>query len=139
MIVWITGGQTITTHNRGIRVYIRRIPMKRVLLVSLVATFFLTFSGLDLAWSKAHVPLDHVQVCRKSARSLTARAVNATREEGAALMSAGLCRLPACDFANVFPAASVCPNVDENGDGFCDLENPRNDAVNLTAACTNEY
>ena len=113
--------------------------MKRVFLVSLVGTFFLTFSGFDLAWSKAHVPLDQVQVCRTSSRSGSTRAVNATRRRGAALMSGGACRLPACDFANVFPAGSACPNVDDNGDGFCDLANPPKDAVGITAACTNEY
>lgn len=113
--------------------------MKRVFLVSLVGTFFLTFSGFDLAWGKAHVPLGQIQVCRKDGRSNTTRAVNATRRSGASLMSGGACRLPACDFANVFPAGTVCPNVDEDADGFCDLENERDDAVNLTAACTNEY
>ena len=113
--------------------------MRRIFLVSLVGTFFLTLSGLDLAWSKGHVPLDQIQVCRKNQRSVTASAVNATREEGATLMRAGACRLPACDFANVFPAGSLCLNVDEDRDGFCDLENERDDAVNMTAACTDDY
>ena len=89
----------------------------------------------QLAWSKAHVPLDRVQVCdAKKSKVKTVRQRGLSKR-----LAKGDCRLPACDFANVFQTRDACNPTDADGDGFCDLPNPRDSAVDVTPACFNPF
>ena len=80
--------------------------------------------------SKAHVPINKVQVCHEGEANIIS---------GSAMQSHlghGDCLLPSCDFANVFLARGSCSNSDNDLEGFCDLENPRDDARDDTPACS---
>ncbi len=123
--------------------------MKHLLGLGIIGAFLLGNPGTDLVWSKAHVPLNLVQVCNKNgvARNVTPRRSARLLEKGNA------CRLPACAFnlldANgnfiqqtIFPPGSDCDNADDNEDGFCDASgtpadvSPARDARGVTQACS---
>ena len=107
----------------------------RTLILSAAAAALLTLPLAQLAWSKAHVPLNRVQVC--DARKSEVKTV----KEGSLgkRLARGDCRLPTCDFGNVFRTGQSCNPTDADGDGFCDLPNPRNSAVDKTPACSNPF
>lgn len=109
--------------------------MKRVLVLSFVGAFVLTMSGLDLAWGKAHIPLDMVQVCQDG----ESKVIRAKKLQ--IRLNHGDCQLPACDFNNIFampsPNGADCSAVDApDENGQCMVLNPRNPANGITPACT---
>ncbi len=115
--------------------------MKLVLVLSFVGAFLLAFPGAYLVWSKAHVPFDMVQVCNRNGEVKNIKAKKLEKE-----LDKGGCRLPACDFDNVFLAGNACDNTDAAGgaDGFCDIPGsppaiPSDSAIGVTLACTNPY
>ncbi len=107
----------------------------RTLILSAIAGALLVLPATQLAWSKAHVPLNRVQVCdAKKSEVKTVKAGDLGKR-----LARGDCRLPACDFANVFQTRDACNPTDADGDGFCDLPNPRDSAVDVTPACFNPF
>ena len=108
----------------------------RTLILSAAVGALLALPLAQLAWSKAHVPLDRVQVC--DANKSTVKTVK-ERDLGKRI-ARGDCRLPACDFANMFQTGDECDPTDVNpADGFCDLPNMRDSAVDLTPVCSNPF
>ena len=116
--------------------------MKRLIILSFAGVFLMTLSGLDLAWGKGHVPINKTQVCNKNGvvKNIPLRRLADEIEKGG-------CRLPACDFDNIFGVGTACSNVDvvENagdGDAYCDTPgSPPNIPSNpaFTPACVNPY
>lgn len=104
--------------------------MKRELTLSVAAILIV---GSSVVWGKAHVPLNQVQICT-SGTDPVARNIDVEMLDEA--LADGACRLPSCDFNNVVGPGEKCSNVDENGDGFCDLAERRASAVGITALCT---
>jgi len=103
--------------------------MKRLaaLFVSLVAVLALALSASHFVWGKAHVPVKKAQVCHKGETiTVSAEALNGH-------MGHGDCRLPACDFANIFFTGDSCDS--NNPGGNCGLPNARSEACGVTAAC----
>ena len=106
--------------------------MKRYLgfLMSLaVALMLLAIPASQSVWSKAHVPIDRLQVCHSGLTRVV------KDKDLRNHLGHGDCRLPACDFNNVFLAGSACPG-DADGDGLCDLPSFRAPADGITPACT---
>lgn len=112
--------------------------MKRVLVLSFVGAFLLALPGSHLVWGKAHVPIDRVQVCDDEGDVKNIKPKNLKKK-----LDEGGCRLPACDFNNIFMAGEICFPTDADmlgagggPDGFCDLPNERDSATGRTALCT---
>ncbi len=119
--------------------------MKRALYLAMIGGFLLALPGSATLWSKAHVPLDKVQVCYKDkVRTVSAKSLERFLRKDA-------CRLPACDFDQVFFQGNDCSGVAGDvlnnttmatgSDGFCDgvifpLTAPAN---GKTARCTNPF
>ncbi len=128
--------------------------MKRLLNLLISGVVLVAFSGSSLVWGKAHVPLDMTQVChgpsgddgREEAVG-TVRTVRIRRLER--FLRRGSCRLPVCDFTNVFMPMDECSTVDDDGNGFCDTDidgnaitvpTPIDDSADgVTARCTNPF
>jgi len=112
--------------------------MKRLLNLFIGAVVLVALSGSSLVWAKAHVPLDKVQVCttKGEVRNVSVKGLERHLKKGA-------CRLPACDFAQVFLPKGDCSGVagDTDGNGFCDgITLPLFDpADGVTARCTNPF
>jgi len=114
------------------------------LILSVFGACLLVLAGTSQLWAKAHVPFGLVQVCSNKGVVKNIRGRRLSRK-----LDRGACRLPTCDFDNVFQAGMVCDNTDaaENagaGDGFCDTPGspptiPAMSAVDLTVACTDPY
>ena len=111
--------------------------MKRsyILMISLAGVFLLAILGTQAVWSKAHVPTNKVQVCHivESASSDIGVALSINANAMGGHMGHGDCRLPACDFNNVFGTGSPCDRPE--GGGPCPLEFPRDSAEGITDAC----
>lgn len=107
--------------------------MKRLMMLSALGAAVLAVPVTNVVWAKAHVPINRVQVC-------TTQGITKTVSASAlgALLKRGACRLPTCDFNNVFQNRDPCPS-DGDGDGFCDLENDRDSANGVTPACTSLF
>lgn len=137
--------------------------MKRLLCLSIAGTFLLALPGASLVWSKAHVPLDRVQVCTTAGVVKTIKLKRLAKE-----LAKGSCRLPTCIFGPgpaagpptqvIFFSGNACTPGDASGhpfpippalvrpNGICDIPfdpaplplGPPN-ATGLTAACTNPF
>ena len=101
-----------------------------------VAVLLLTVRVPQPVLGKAHVPQNRSQVCHRGKTFVvTQGAVNGH-------LAHGDCRLPVCDFANVFMAGADCSGVGPaDGMGRCTNLNPRQPWVGgvvgvLTPACT---
>ena len=106
--------------------------MKRLIILSFAGAFLMTLSSLDLAWGKAHVLLNRIQICNANgiARNIHVNGLQPNLNRGG-------CRLSACDFANVVFLGAACDTTDANDDGFCDEpSNTVDSAIGLTANCT---
>ena len=105
----------------------------RQILATAVGSAFLVAAGLSsAAWAKGHVPIDMVQVCLNG-ETLTVK----EKDLAKLLNEKGACRLPACDFANIFQSGDPC--TQDNPGGFCSLSNAPSSAVDATPACSNPY
>jgi hypothetical protein len=106
--------------------------MKRLSNLCIGAAVLVALSGSSLVWGKAHVPLDKVQVCTKNGHVRNVSVKQLERH-----LKSGGCRLPACDFAQVFVPKDDCSPVAANN-GFCDgVDIPLlESAIGLTARCT---
>ena len=103
---------------------------KCLVLLSIVAVFTATFVASGIVLGKGHVEPGLAQVCHEGF-ALT------VDEDGLEdHLDHGDGRLPACDFAvgNTFVDDDPCPG-DLDGDGFADLQFPRDDACGATDAC----
>ena len=93
------------------------------------------------------MPLDRVQVCSadddggkkgdmegmNGGTTKTIRTKDLERR-----LDRGDCRLPTCDFNNIFQSGDACDRDDDDGDGVCDnLNDPRMPAT--TARCVNPF
>ena len=103
--------------------------MKRALFMSVAGGLLLALSAAGPAWAKAHVPLNKVQICHAGVVITVGEAAMGN------FLAQGACRLPACDFENIFQTGDECDNTPAGG-GFCELENEPNPAEGVTAACT---
>jgi hypothetical protein len=105
--------------------------MKRltILMISLASIFLLAILGTQAVWSKAHVPLNKVQVCHIDETIISdigvALSMNANALDGH--LGHGDCQLPACDFANIFGTGAVCGRL-AGEDGRCLALAPRDEA-----------
>ena len=111
--------------------------MKRsyILIISLASVLLLAVIGTQTVWSKAHVPTNKVQVCHilESASSDLGVALSINVNAMPGHMGHGDCRLPACDFNNVFGTGSPCDRP--AGGGVCPLAFPRDSAEGITDGC----
>ena len=111
--------------------------MKRlhIFMIFLASIFSLAILGTQAVWSKAHVPLNKVQMCHiaESASSDLGVALSINVNAMPGHMGHGDCRLPACDFNNVFGTGSPCDRP--AGGGPCPLAFPRDSAEGITDAC----
>ncbi len=101
----------------------------QLLLISIAGALLVAIPASQAVWSKAHVPIDKSQVCHEGV-TLVVKPKSLGRH-----LEHGDCRLPACDFNNVFLAGDVCPTGLVTG-GFCDLASPRSSGNDITSACT---
>ena len=124
--------------------------MNPKLILSIAAGALLALPASQLAWGKAHVPLDRVQVCTTAGVVKTIKLKKLAKE-----LTKGSCRLPTCIFAPgaVFFSGDACISGDATGhsvsggpNGICDVPfDPAPpptglpNATGLTAACTNPY
>ncbi len=101
--------------------------MKRLLSLLVVVGFVLAIPASQLMWGKGHVPLGMRQVCHEGVvTNIAHRAFGSHRSHGD-------CLLPACDFNNIFIAGDACSTTSKAA--RCTLDNPREPANKLTAAC----
>ena len=115
----------------------------RTLILSTIAGALLVLPLAPLAWSKAHVPLDRIQIC--DANKNEAKTVRS--KDLAKRLAKGDCRLTACDFGpgRIFQNGQACVPGDVMGhqitggaDGICDsVQPPLNPAT--TAACQHPF
>ncbi len=108
---------------------------KRALFFIVLGVSLLALSGSQLALGKAHVPMGSLNVCHAPPGGNGSSLIISVGQLTFYLAQDD-CRLPACDFNNTFPQGTRCPTQDLDGDGFCDLPNPRDDAIGETAQCT---
>lgn len=108
--------------------------MERVPSLFVFGLFAMMLSASYVAWGKAHVPINNVQVCGFQGKT---RTVSQNRLDE--ILGRGACRLPACDFNNVFQTGDDCPNMDDDEDGFCDVPPPRASANGSTPLCTPSF
>ena len=125
--------------------------MKRnqLLVISLAGALLVAIPASQAVWSKAHVPLDRVQICEGGVTK------NIKANKLAEKLGAGACRLTTCVF-NISPSPGVpsprdfiflpgeaCDVTDVDGDDFCDATAPpfRDgiSAIGITPACTNPF
>lgn len=110
--------------------------MKRSLIVLVlfvfVAVLLLTVRVPQQVLGKGHVPTNRSQICHRDITFVV------TQGSVDGHLAHGDCRLPVCDFDNVFTAGADCTGVGPaDGDGNCsNLANPRDSANGLTPACT---
>lgn len=104
--------------------------MKKVLVFS-AAAVLLTLSAYQNVWSKAHVPVNKVQVCHDGTPVET---ITVSQNALQAHLNHGDCQLPVCDFANVVHTANSCNIV--GAGGHCGGLAPRVDAGGSTPACS---
>lgn len=106
--------------------------MKRAIVLSIlfVGALGVAFSVSQFVWGKAHVPVHKAQVCHNGeVLTVGASAVNGH-------LGHGDCRLPACDFNNVFHTGEDCSSVGPaDSQGRCANLSPRDDACGKTAGC----
>lgn len=124
---------------------------KKLILLSVVGVVLLALAGTSVISSKAHVPLNKVQICTS-----TGEVRNITQRNLQKRLADNACRLTACAFNDVddngdlvqqfiFLPGNDCDSTDANGDGFCDATGSpksvpkRLRANNVTPACTNSY
>jgi hypothetical protein len=105
---------------------------KRGVFLSIVVGALVAIPVAQVVWSKAHVPLNKVQVCHKGEKVISVDQSSLSDHR-----SHGDFQVPACDFNNVFFTQDDCSFVsDGDGDGFADAGlNPRADAGGVTPAC----
>ncbi len=119
--------------------------MRRISVLCMVGALLLMLGGFGLAWGKAHVPIDQVQICRSDG---IVRNINAGRLGGE--VARGACRLTVCAFNNsvqrIFLPGDACDATDANSDSFCDATGTPADvaadgvsAVDITSACSNPF
>jgi len=97
--------------------------MKRIVVLAIGGAFLLVLPASHLVFGKAHVPVKKNQVCHNGVVLQVGSGATGGH------VAHGDCELPACDFANIFHKGGTCQNVDADGDGKCDLINPRAPAV----------
>ena len=107
--------------------------MRHSLMVSALGGVLLALVAANVAWSKAHVPVGRGQLC------VHGKVIVVSNRVADLFIDRGrdtICALPACDFENVFTAASGCANLmDTDGDGRCEVPMTRDDAGGDTPAC----
>lgn len=123
--------------------------MNKTLLYLCIGGMLLALCISPLVFSKGHVPSGQTQLCVDgdvvNVPDALADAADSDSD------SDDICILPACDFDNVFQVGAGNCTVasddsdsdsglsDEDGDGLCDLPNPRNDATGVTPGCTGQF
>ena len=119
-------------------------------MISLAGALLVAIPASQAVWSKAHVPLDRVQICDAGVVK------NIKPNKLADKLTGDACRLTTCVF-NTFAMGAAVPLRDfiflpdddcdatdtDPADGFCDVTAPpfRDgiSAIGITPACTNPF